>query len=140
VELAEIGPDHDCLEPSAGQGGLADLMPKEQTACVEVSKLHCEILKAKGHNVIEADFLQFNRTDWYHRIVMNPPYSQGRWQAHTKHAATMLRRNGILVAVLPVSAKNKFELDGFDCSWSDVYENEFAGTSVSVVLLKAVKK
>ena len=140
VELAEIGPDHDCLEPSAGQGGLADLMPKEQTACIEVSKLHCEILKAKGHNVIEADFLRFNREDWYHRIVMNPPYSSGRWQAHTQHAATMLRRNGILVAVLPASAKNKFELDGFECSWSDVYENQFDGTGVSVVLLKAVKK
>lgn len=139
VEMAEIGQDHDCFEPSAGQGGLADLMPKERTVCVEVSKLHCDILRAKGHNVIEADFLKLELMDKYDRVVMNPPYSQGRWQAHTEHAASMVKSGGILVAILPASARNKFELEGFECSWSEVFANEFAGTSVSVSILKAVR-
>ncbi|BCR29923.1 putative DNA modification methylase [Aeromonas caviae] len=137
VEMAEIEEGHDCLEPSAGQGGIADHMPMNQTACIELSKLHCEILKAKGHNVIEADFLKFKRDDWYHRIVMNPPFSEGRWQAHVEHAASMLRKTGRLVAILPASAKNKLKLEGFACEWSQVFDNEFDGASVSVVILCA---
>jgi hypothetical protein len=42
VMMAGIEPHHTCLEPSAGQGGLADLMPK-YTICVEVSPLHCAV-------------------------------------------------------------------------------------------------
>lgn len=140
IELAEIGPDHSCLEPSAGQGGLADLMPKDRTVCVEVSDLHCKILQAKGYLWIGADFLKLELMDRYDRVVMNPPYSLGRWQAHTEHAASLVKPGGILVSILPASARNKYELDGFDCSWSEVFANEFAGTSVSVAILKAVKK
>lgn len=135
AELAEIEPGHDCAEPSAGQGGIADHMPKEQTVCIEISKLHCEILKAKGHNVIQGDFLKVEQTQAYDRIVMNPPFDQGRWKAHVEHAAGMVKIGGRLVAILPASAKNKFELAGFDCRWTEVFENEFDGTSVSVVIL-----
>jgi hypothetical protein len=124
------------LEPSAGQGGLADLMPKP--VCVEISALHCEILKAKGHYVEQADFLKWQITGRYDRIVMNPPYSEGRWQAHIEHAASMLKLGGRLVAILPASAKGKEVLPGLKHEWSQVYDNEFAGTSVSVVILSAV--
>lgn len=137
IELAQIGPDDTCLEPSAGQGGLADLMPKP--VCIEISPLHCQILSAKGHTVIEADFLKWQAACKYDRILMNPPYSEGRWQAHLQHAASMLSTNGRLVAILPASAKNKPVLDGFDLEWSGVFSNEFAGTSVSVVILVATQ-
>ncbi|MNX81936.1 hypothetical protein D3C86_1136440 [compost metagenome] len=135
VEMAEIEPGHTCLEPSAGQGGLADFMPKEQAVCVELSKVHCEILKSKGYYTERADFLQWHTTGKYDRVVMNPPFSDGRWQAHVEHAATMC--GGRLVAILPASAKNKFTLTGFTCEWSQVFDNEFDGASVSVVILKA---
>lgn len=137
VELAEIETGHTCLEPSAGQGGLADFMPKEQTVCVEISKLHCEILKAKEYKEINQDFLKFEQEQCYDRIVMNPPFSEGRWQAHVEHAAGMVKTGGRLVAILPAGAKNKFSLSGFDCQWSPVFDNEFDGASVSVVILKA---
>lgn len=135
VEMAEIEPGHTCLEPSAGQGGLADFMPKEQTTCVEISKLHCQILKAKEYKVINEDFLKFEQAQCYDRIVMNPPFSEGRWQAHVEHAASMC--GGRLVAILPSGAKNKLNLTGFTCEWSPVFDNEFDGASVSVVILKA---
>lgn len=135
IALADIQPGHSCLEPSAGQGGLADLMPKP--VCVEISDLHCEILKAKGHYVERADFLKWHVTGKYDRIVMNPPYSEGRWQAHIEHAASMLELGGRLIAVLPASAKGKNVLPGLNHEWSQVYSNEFAGTSVSVVILSA---
>ncbi len=139
IELADIQPHHACLEPSAGQGGLADLMPKDQTNCVEISALHCQILKAKGYNVVEADFLKWRGAGLFDRVVLNPPFSEGRWQAHLEHAATFLKGDGRLVAVLPSSAKGKDVLPGFELSWSKVYSNDFAGTSVSVVLVAATR-
>ena len=138
VDMADIGPDDTCLEPSAGMGGLADLMKQaaEWTHCVEVSPMHCKVLVAKGHSVTQTDFLAWSG-DPVDRIVANPPFSEGRWQAHTQHAATMVKPGGRLVAILPASAKGKDLLPGFDCTWHGPYDNEFPGTSVSVVILKA---
>ncbi len=136
VDLAEIGDSHSCLEPSAGMGGLADLMPKERTLCVEVSALHCKVLEAKGHRVSQGDFLAANLKP-VDRVVMNPPFSEGRWQAHLQRAAEHVAPGGRLVAILPSSAKNKELLPGWDCSWHGPYDNEFPGTSVSVVILVA---
>lgn len=136
IDLAEIQPGHSCLEPSAGHGGLADLMPKG-TICVEISDLHCTILKAKGHLAKQADFLTLPASGPFDRIVMNPPFSEGRWQAHLSHAATMLKADGRLVAILPATAKGKLLLEGFDHEYSQVFENEFSGTSVKVVILTA---
>jgi len=140
IELAAVDatPGMNWLEPSAGLGGLADLMPQDDTTCVEISELHCQILKAKGYVVFEADFLKWGPAiGKYDRIVMNPPYSEGRWQAHLQHAATMIKPDGRLVAILPSSAKGKNLLPGLTHEWSPVYSNEFAGTSVSVVILAA---
>lgn len=139
VEQALIGAQADMtwLEPSAGQGGLADMMPAP--LCIEISPLHCSILKAKDHNVIEADFLKFQPAGHFDRIVMNPPFSEGRWQAHVEHAATMVKVGGRLVAVLPSSAKNKELLPGFELEWSKVYSNEFAGTGVGVIIVAATR-
>lgn len=136
VELAAIGDGDTVLEPSAGQGAIADLLPAGRTHCIEISKLHCQILEAKGHSVTQADFLHWT-VRRFDRIVMNPPFSEGRWQAHIEHAAGLLRIGGRLVAILPASAKDKDVLPGWSCKWSQVFDNEFAGTSVSVVILSA---
>lgn len=137
VDLAEIGDGHTCLEPSAGTGGLADLMPKERTTCVEVSGLHCKVLEAKGYRVTHADFMITSCVTTYDRVVMNPPFSEGRWQAHTEHAAAMLAPGGKLVAILPTSAKNRDMLPGCQVKWHGPYDNEFSGTTVSVVIMTA---
>ena len=60
-----------------------------------------------------------------------------------EHAESMLSNGGRLVAILPASTKGKDVLPGMSCEWSKVFANEFAGTSVSVVILvadKAVQK
>lgn len=51
--------------------------------------------------------------------------------------ATMLAPGGILVAILPSSAKGKDVLPGMSLTWSRVYENQFRGASVDVVIMKA---
>jgi len=140
VEMAQIGPEHACIEPSAGTGGLADYMPKDRTLCVEVSALHCKVLEGKGYRVVCRDFLCVSgEIGPFDRIVMNPPFSDGRWQAHLEHAAGMLADGGRLVAVLPASAKRKDLLPGLALEWSRVFDNEFAGTGVSVVILCATR-
>ena len=137
VELADIDPDkHNCLEPSAGQGGIADHINAERLTCVEVSKLHCEILKSKGHTVVHGDFLELESVPKYDRIIMNPPFSSGRWQAHAEHAAGMLADSGVLVAIVPSSANGKYTMPGYSIEWIGVYDGCFAGTSVSVAIMR----
>lgn len=147
VELADIQPGHNVMEPSAGQGGIADFVPEHANLqCYEISKLHCQILEAKGYGRVAPraveclDFLKLAkdyRGGGYDRVVMNPPFSEGRWQAHTESASSMMKPGGRLVAILPSGAKNSFTLPGFDCRWSKVFDNEFQGASVSVVILCA---
>ena len=139
VSLADIGDSDNCLEPSAGIGNLANLMPKDRTTCVEASKLHCDILTAKEHYTIHADFLKWSGVK-YDRIVMNPPFDRNQWQAHLEHAAGMLANNGRLVAILPEGAPSKLTLSGFDLEWHGPYNNQFTGTSIAVNILIATRR
>lgn len=138
IELADIGSDDTVLEPSAGQGGIADLLPHQgHVVCVEISKLHCDILRAKGFVTVEGDFIKWAPSaPKFDRVVMNPPFSDGRALAHLQEAARLVKPSGRIVAVLPASLKGKDVLPGWQVTWSDTFTGEFAGTSVSVVILK----
>lgn len=142
IDLADIGDDDQCCEPSAGTGGLADYMPKDRTTCVEVSSLHCKVLAAKGFNVVCDDFLAWSelsgKAGSFDPLVMNPPFDCGRWRAHVDHAAQLVRQGGRLVAILPSSARGT-ELPDFNTTWAGPYVNEFPGASVEVVVLVAEK-
>lgn len=136
VSYADLQDGMTSLEPSAGHGGLADHMHVGITTCVEVSDLHCQILQEKGHRWIGGDFLKLDITDRFDRVVMNPPFSDGRWQAHVEHAAKLLNSGGKLVAIVPVSAWNKYHLDGYHIEWMSKHEGAFSGTSVSVAMMQ----
>lgn len=130
------------LEPSAGCGDLADLIPSKQFVhCVEISKLHCQILRSKGYsNVYDQDFLTFasdacSKGINFDRIVMNPPFSESRYLTHLQAASSLLQVGGTLAAILPASVKGKILVEGFHHEYSEVLDNQFAGTSVSVVIL-----
>lgn len=141
VELAEIGPHDMCLEPSAGTGGIADLLPSDRTVCVEISQLHCKVLEAKGFRAVCADFLSISQNEAKPtKVVMNPPFDQGRWIAHLNHASDLLTHDGRLVAILPASAKSRDMLPGWTCSWHGPLDNAFPGVSVSVVILVAERE
>lgn len=132
VGLAEIGAQHSCLEPSAGLGALADLMPAARTSCVEVSALRCAALKAKGYSAICQDFLRYTGGP-FERIVMNPPFSEGRALAHVRHAATLLAPGGRLVAIVPEGLKGKVLPEGLTWYWGGV--RNFPGVSIRVAIL-----
>lgn len=148
IMLAEIGLEHSCLEPSAGTGAIAGLLPKERTTCIEVSPLYCKVLAAKGFLTLNVDFITWSRSsivgtrESFDRVVMNPPFDRGRWQAHVEAAAGTVKLGGRLVAILPPSAKGVAEklLPGWQITWGRQFTNAFVGTSVSVVILVAIKK
>lgn len=139
TRIAAFEDGETLCEPSAGQAGIARYLPKERTICVEVSAVNCAILRQYNFKeVIEADFLQWARTGiTVDKVVMNPPFSQGRAQAHLEAAALVARRR--IVAILPASLRGKDVLPGWDLQWSRVYEGEFKGTNASVVILRADK-
>lgn len=144
IDLAEIRPEDRCLEPSAGQGHIAQHLPCEQTTCVEVSALHASILEAKGYPTIKADFLtmtagQLGSPEGFDVIVMNPPYSKGRAEAHVRHAISMLAPGGRLVGVVPSGVENRWDLQGRsddEMEWGSSYSNAFRHTGVNVQLFR----
>lgn len=142
VSWADIHPSHRCVEPSAGQGHIAQWMPSG-TQCVEISPIHCAILQAKGLKADCADFLEWAKTAGrYDRIVMNPPFCAQQALHHTQAAAGLLDTKGVLVAILPASMLHTVIAPGFIHEWSERIDHDFSdtGTDVSVVLLKLSKK
>jgi hypothetical protein len=144
IELAEIQPEHVCLEPSAGIGNLAALMPRS-TLCIEVAALRCDVLRARGHVVEQADFLTWAadariKGRLFDRVVMNPPFDGGRWQAHLLAASRLVKPSGRLVAILPSGAGRNAAFDPTG-EWTVTYparfDNAFAGASVSVLVMVA---
>jgi len=135
VDECEIEAHHDCVEPSAGHGGIAKFMPNS-TTCVELSSLHCKVLESKGHNVVEADFIEWAKTaPLFDRIVMNPPYSDNQAILHTTTASKLLKNKGRLVAIFPSGLRNRIELDGYSVRYSRDIEGAFKGTGTNITVM-----
>jgi protein-L-isoaspartate O-methyltransferase len=112
VELAQLRPGDAVLEPSAGNGHIADAIrdARGEVLCVECNFTLAELLIAKGHNVHRGDFLAFDiGKDGWLAAVMNPPFEDGADIEHVRHAASLLRSGGIVVAI--VGAGTEFRDD-----------------------------
>lgn len=96
VEIAGIRPGERCLEPSAGQGGIAQFMPNPD--CVELDPKNREVLKEKGLNVVGDDFLTFEPSEPYDVIVMNPPFCKSQDARHILKAISIARRKVVAIA------------------------------------------
>lgn len=101
VELAEITEGMDVLEPSAGNGNIADAIKNITGVVCDVCEVSSElraILEAKGYNVVDFDFLSYEEKK-YDRILMNPPFSNRMDAEHIRHAYSLLKPNGRIVAI-----------------------------------------
>lgn len=136
VKLIDPTEGDKILEPSAGHGAIAELLPKECTTCVEVSDVNSAILKQKGFNVVNADFLKWEPRKLFNKIVMNPPFAKGEAERHVSKASELLTNNGVLVAILPATLRGKKLVDGMTHTWSEVIEGAFDDTGVRVVILE----
>ncbi|WP_313416918.1 LPD3 domain-containing protein [Pseudomonas oryzihabitans] len=99
--LAGIKPGDLVLEPSAGNGNLADAARAAgaQVDVVEISSQLRDILTAKGYTVVAHDFMELDLAPKYDAILMNPPFSNRRDAEHIQRAFQMLKPGGRLVAI-----------------------------------------
>jgi len=105
VAMADIKPGMNVLEPSAGQGGIADYIPKDCSLdCIELLPDNVSILEKKGYRVLKGDFLTVEPKPLYERIVANPPFSYGGHpQAdidHVLHMWECLTLSGRIVSIM----------------------------------------
>lgn len=101
AERAGIKPGDKVLEPSAGNGHLADAAKAAgaDVDTVEVSDTLRNILSAKGHNLAGRDFTEFEPGEKYDAVLMNPPFSDRQDAAHIMRAWDMVKPGGRMVAI-----------------------------------------
>lgn len=98
VEMAGVTQGVRVLEPSAGNGNIAEAVRKAgvEPDVAEISSQLRDILLAKGFNVIGWDFLDV--TDQYDVVIQNPPFSNDI--QHVRHAYSLLQDGGKLVSIV----------------------------------------
>jgi phospholipid N-methyltransferase len=102
VEEAVIKEGMTVLEPSAGEGNIADVIKNISGIMpdvIEISSELREILSAKGYNIVANDFMAFNESK-YDRIIMNPPFSNRMDAEHVQHAFELLKDGGRIVTIM----------------------------------------
>ena len=102
VRMAEVEEGMSILEPSAGNGNIADAIREETGITPDVCEISSElaaILEAKGYTVVATDFMELTEKK-YDRIIMNPPFSSRMDAAHVKHAYELLKPNGRIVSIM----------------------------------------
>tara|TARA_R110002095_G_scaffold197339_1_gene176390 strand:- start:1456 stop:12243 length:10788 start_codon:yes stop_codon:yes gene_type:complete len=101
LDEADIQPGMTVLEPSAGKGDIADAIreanPDAELEVVEIDSSLRELLTAKGYEPTGRNFLE--QEGEYDRIVMNPPFEKNADIEHVRHAYSLLKPGGRLVAV-----------------------------------------
>lgn len=104
ADLARISKGDRVLEPSAGNGNLADAAKAKgaEVDVLEISSQLRDILTAKGYNVVGYDFEAFTPEEKYDAVIMNPPFGSGTNRLdslHIQRAFDMLKPGGRLVAI-----------------------------------------
>jgi GNAT superfamily N-acetyltransferase len=109
ADLANIEDGMKVLEPSAGNGLLADEAKASgaDVDTVELAGQLREILKEKGHKLIGDDFLELEPKAEYDRVLMNPPFSKDQDIDHVIHAYKHLKPGGRLVAIVSSMAGDR---------------------------------
>lgn len=152
VRLAEIEPHHRCLEPSAGHGAIADLVQEKTGFCtvVELMPENAAVLKSKGYEVAEGDFLKMVFPERFDRIIANPPFAKNQDIDHIRRMYSMLSDRGMLVSIaslswLSGSQRKQVEfrawLAEIGATTTNIPAGEFkqSGTSVGAVIVQACR-
>ena len=106
IAEAEIEDGMRVLEPSAGDGRIIRAV-KSAWPEIDIRGYEIDQERADEAGVRCFDFLSVWPEPQYDRILMNPPFSHGRWYKHVLHAYKFLKPGGRLVAIIPHGAINK---------------------------------
>jgi phospholipid N-methyltransferase len=148
VQLAQIGPGEDVLEPSAGTGVLADAIladePDARLQLVEINHTLAEALAKRFNHVLQGDFLECtpDQLGLFDAVVMNPPFAPSAADiAHIQHAAKFLKPGGRLVAICANGPRQNDKLrpmvEDNGGEWHDLPAGTFkdSGTNVNTAML-----
>ena len=107
--LANIKRLDRVLEPSAGEGALADAARAlgGVVDCIEIDKHAVAVLAGKGFGVREVDFLKVPPYPDYDVVLMNPPFQRGQACSHTFHALGFLKPGGRLVGLMDAGVASR---------------------------------
>lgn len=140
IELQyQIPENAKILEPSCGCGRIMDGIKKKWPDVnlfgIEYDSSRAAQARAKGHNVLTANFLEVVPNPIYDRIIMNPPFYGKHYAKHIKHALKFLKDGGILVSILPITARTDHGI--FDGKWYDLPFGSFSesGTNINTTVL-----
>lgn len=104
IDLADLEPEMEALEPSAGRGAIAErLWPYvDSVDCIEQHWKYAEAIEQGDYarNLWVEDFLLLGPRPVYDRVIMNPPFTNGQDIAHVQHAVGWLRPGGMVVSVM----------------------------------------
>lgn len=123
------------LEPSAGRGSISSRFKDFNIHCIDKEELNTVYLKQLHKKVVCNDFLFYEvkkESDKYDIIVMNPPYNKKQWKTHVDHALSILKKDGVVYAVLPSGKESYFE----NCEVLETYTDEFENTTITTCLYK----
>jgi hypothetical protein len=99
------------LEPSAGRGDLLDPFTSRNYRTDNIDTIELDfnnqaVLRGKGFNVIDADFLQFDGAAMYSHVLLNPPFSQGA--EHVVKAFSLIASGELVAIVNAETVRNPF--------------------------------
>ncbi len=126
-ELACLDENSVVLEPSCGDGAIADVIwqynPKSLHGIELNAAMNATLLSKPYTTQCGIDFLTVNNRGW-NRIIMNPPFTKGQDIKHVLHAFDLLEPGGILVAI--IGAAGMFHTDKTSVAFRDFLSNNNA--------------
>ena len=130
-DVAEIDSTSEVLEPSCGNGQLADVIWEHLPAgmcCIELNTDMKRYLSEKPYGVSYRDFLDVTKKEIgaINRVVMNPPFTRHQDIDHVRHAYDLLDAGGILVAIMCESTF--FRTDKKSVEFRDFLDSVYAQT------------
>jgi predicted RNA methylase len=149
IDLANIEPGMDVLEPSVGEGALADLV-RDQGGIVTAYEIDpkrayraSELL---GVDVDVCDFLAVKPQPKFARVVMNPPFAQRADVKHVLHAIKFLKPGGRLVSIMSagilfrtdaLATTLRDQLDHYEALPDDSFKASGTSVRTAVVVFNA---
>lgn len=107
IDAADLELGQSILEPSAGSGAIAQAItrydPSAKITCLEINASLFQLLKLKGLQPKQEDFMEFSEFQAFDRVLMNPPFEKGQDVAHVRRAFLHLKPGGVLVAIMAPS-------------------------------------
>lgn len=123
AELACIEAGNAVLEPSIGQGHLAEAIQRVQpgASIAGYELLPENLAKLAGRfQATQADFLKVEVVPQFDRVVMNPPFAKRADVFHVNHALRFLKPGGRLVSIM--SAGVTFRDDKLTYAFRDMVD------------------